>query len=245
MADLSKPRQFEGLAVPRHVGIIMDGNGRWAKARGIPRNLGHRAGSEALKGILEAAVEFGIEELTVYAFSTENWSRPQDEVRGIMQLLDYFIKRELERLHQEGVRIRHWGRHDGVDPTRLAMIREAEAQTRGNRRLTLNAAFNYGGRAEIVDAVRAIVRAGIPAAEIDEETISAHLYGADSPDPDLIIRTGGEYRLSNFLVWQASYAEIYSTDAYWPDFNREALLDAIRAFNPRERRYGGVSPVSP
>lgn len=243
MVEQSESRLFEGLEVPCHIGIIMDGNGRWAKERGLPRNMGHRAGSEALKGLLESAVEIGVRELTVYAFSTENWSRPRDEVSGIMMLLDYFFKRELNRLYRGGIRIRQWGRSDGIDQARLQMIRDAELKTKDNNRLTLNAAFNYGGRAEIVDAVRAIVREGIPADEIDEATINRHLYSAGSPDPDLIIRTGGENRLSNFLIWQASYAEIYSTRAYWPDFDREELLAAIRAYNQRERRYGGVSSV--
>jgi undecaprenyl diphosphate synthase len=240
MADQSEQRDWEGLRVPYHVGIIMDGNGRWATQRGLPRQMGHRAGSEALKEILEACVEFGIKELTVYAFSTENWQRPADEVNGLMLLVDYFIQRELNRLHREGVRIRHIGREDGIAPARLKQIREAEEVTRHNDRLILNAAFNYGGRAELVDAVREIVRCGIPCEEVTEELITEHLYTFPSPDPDMIIRTGGEYRLSNFLIWQASYAEIYSTNVYWPDFGREDLLRAIHAFNKRERRYGGL-----
>ncbi len=157
-----------------------------------------------------------------------------------MLLLDYFIQRELNRLHKQGVRIRHIGREEGVEERRLQTIRQAVAQTQHNQRLTLNVAFNYGGRAEIVDAVRAIVRAGTPADEITESLIACHLYTAPSPDPDLIIRTGGEYRLSNFLVWQASYAELYSTPVYWPEFGRAELLEAIRVFNARERRFGGV-----
>jgi undecaprenyl diphosphate synthase len=233
---------WEGLKVPCHVGIIMDGNGRWAQARGLPRNMGHRAGAEALKQVLEAAVEFGIKELTVYAFSTENWNRPPDEVNHLMLLLDYFIQRELDQLNRNGVQIRHIGRTTGVDDRRLKKIRQAEQQTRNNKRLVLNVAFNYGGRGEIVDAVRDIVAKGIPAEEITEETIADHLYTHRSPDPDLIIRTSGELRLSNFLIWQASYAELYATDAYWPDFGREELLKAIYAYNRRDRRYGGLTP---
>jgi undecaprenyl diphosphate synthase len=233
---------WEDLKVPCHVGIIMDGNGRWAKARGLPRNMGHRAGAEALKQVLEAAVEFGIKELTVYAFSTENWNRPPDEVNHLMLLLDYFIQRELNQLDRNGVQIRHIGRETGVDDRRLKKIRQAEKQTCNNNRLVLNVAFNYGGRGEIVDAVREIVAKGIPADDITEETITDHLYTHRSPDPDLIIRTSGELRLSNFLIWQASYAELYATDTFWPDFGREELLKAIYAYNRRDRRYGGLAP---
>ncbi len=240
MAEQSQRHEWEGLTIPHHVGIIMDGNGRWANQRGLPRNMGHRAGAEALKEVLEACVEFGIKEITVYAFSTENWQRPKEEVNSLMLLVDYFIQRELNRLHKEGVRIRHLGRSEGIAQGRLRKIHEAEAKTRANQQLIFNAAFNYGGRAEIVDAVQQIVRAGIPCDEITEEVVARHLYTYPSPDPDLIIRTGGEYRLSNFLIWQASYAEIYSTPVYWPDFGRENLLEAVRAFNERERRYGGL-----
>lgn len=245
MAEQQRVPELAGMAVPHHIGIIMDGNGRWAKERGLPRNLGHRQGAEALKVVLEAAAEFGVRELTVYAFSTENWSRPPDEVKHLMMLLDYFIQRELDRLDRNGVQIRHIGREEGVDSARLQKIRQAVEQTRHNERLILNVAFNYGGRAELVDAVRAIVRAGTPAEQIDEQLISQHLYTHPSPDPDLIVRTGGEYRLSNFLIWQASYAEIYSTEVYWPDFGRDELLKAIRAFNERERRYGGLPAPHP
>ncbi|MDQ4075794.1 MAG: isoprenyl transferase [Chloroflexota bacterium] len=240
MAEQGELPELEGLSVPYHIGIIMDGNGRWAQQHGLPRNMGHREGAEALKEVLEACAEFGVQELTVYAFSTENWSRPPDEVRHLMMLLDYFIQRELNRLDRQGVQIRHIGREEGVDEHRLHKIHQAVEQTQHNKRLILNVAFNYGGRAEIVDAVREIVRKGIPPEAITEETVSRHLYTYRSPDPDLIIRTGGEYRLSNFLIWQASYAEIYSTEVYWPDFGREDLLQAIRAFNQRERRYGAL-----
>ncbi len=230
---------WEGLKVPYHVGIIMDGNGRWAQSRGLPRHLGHRAGAEALKEVIESSVEFGIQELTIYAFSTENWNRPPDEVKHLMMLLDYFIQRELDQLDRNGVQIRHIGRETGVDDRRLQKIHKAVQKTRNNTRLVLNVAFNYGGRAEIVDAVRDIVRKGIPVEQINEEVIASHLYTSASPDPDLIIRTSGELRLSNFLVWQATYAELYATDVYWPDFGREELLKAIYAFNRRERRFGG------
>lgn len=232
---------LDGVKVPYHIGIIMDGNGRWAKERGLPRAMGHREGAEALKEVLEAAADFGVKELTIYAFSTENWSRPPQEVKQLMMLLDYFLERELRRFNEQGVQLRHIGRSEGVDPRRLARIEEAVALTAGNDRLILNVAFNYGGRAEIVDAVREIVKEGIPADGIDEETISKRLYTFRSPDPELIVRTSGEFRLSNFLIWQASYAEVYITEAYWPDFGREGLLKAILAYNERERRYGGVT----
>ena len=239
MAERNEQSDLAGLTIPVHVAIIMDGNGRWAKERNLPHYLGHRAGAEAIRGVVEACVEFGIKELTLYAFSTENWSRPPDEVRHLMSLVDYLIKRELDRLHREGVQIRHIGREDGVDHKRMKKIKSAVEKTRHNQRLVLNIAFNYGGRAELVDAMQAIIREGISADAITEEVINDHLYTSRSPDPDLIIRTGGEYRLSNFLIWQAAYAEIYSVDIFWPDFGREALLKAIEIYNKRERRYGG------
>lgn len=239
MAKQSEQFDLVGLNIPRHVAIIMDGNGRWARKRSLPHNLGHRAGAEAIRGVVEAAVEFGVQELTLYAFSTENWSRPPDEVRHLMRLVDYLIQRELDHLHREGVQIRHVGRKEGVDPGRMAKIQAAAQKTQFNTRLVLNMAFNYGGRADIMDAVKRIIQAGIPAEEVTEALISRHLYTARSPDPDMIIRTAGEYRLSNFLIWQAAYSEIYTTDIYWPDFGREDLLKAIHVFNKRERRYGG------
>ncbi|MCB0076701.1 MAG: isoprenyl transferase [Anaerolineales bacterium] len=235
---------LDGMKVPYHIGIIMDGNGRWAKERGLPRAMGHREGAEALKQVMEAAADFGVKELTIYAFSTENWSRPPQEVKHLMMLLDYFLERELRRFDEQGVQLRHIGRREGVEPKRLARIQEAVALTANNDRLILNVAFNYGGRAEIVDAIRAICKAGLSPDEIDEETISEHLYTYRSPDPELIVRTSGEFRLSNFLIWQASYAEVYITDVYWPDFGREGLLKAILAYNERERRYGGVTVES-
>ncbi len=239
MAQRHEQFDLTGLNIPIHVGIIMDGNGRWAKTRKLPHYMGHRAGAEAIRGVVEACVEFGIKELTLYAFSTENWSRPPDEVKHLMSLVDYLIKRELNHLHREGVQIRRIGRDSGVDPKRLEKIRQSVEQTKNNQRLILNIAFNYGGRAELVDAVQAIVNKGVPADEITEQVINDHLYTYRSPDPDLIIRTGGEYRLSNFLVWQAAYAEIYSADVFWPDFGKEDLLQAINVYNRRERRYGG------
>lgn len=230
--------------IPQHVGIIMDGNGRWAQARGLPRSEGHRAGAENLRHIIEAAADFGIRILTLYAFSTENWSRPETEVRALLTLARRMIDRELETLHSHGVRLRHIGRREGLPPSLVRRIERAEALTHANDTLILNIAFNYGGRADIVDAVRAIVRKGIPPDEIDEAMISAHLSTAGLPDPDLIIRTAGEMRLSNFLIWQAAYAEYYSTPTLWPDFDREALYQALLAYQQRQRRFGGLPSTS-
>ncbi|MBM3189594.1 MAG: di-trans,poly-cis-decaprenylcistransferase [Chloroflexi bacterium] len=227
--------------VPRHVAIIMDGNGRWARARGLPRAAGHRAGVENLRRILRAAVEFGIEYLTLYAFSTENWSRPPTEVRALMGLLERALRTELQELHESGVRIRHIGATDGLAAGLVKGIRDAEALTAGNTRLNLNVCLNYGGRREIVEAVRRIVAAGVAPEQIDEQAITRHLWMADSPDPDLIIRTAGEMRLSNFLLWEAAYAEFYSTPTLWPDFDRAELLRALEAFQRRQRRYGGLT----
>ncbi|MBI2323296.1 MAG: di-trans,poly-cis-decaprenylcistransferase [Chloroflexi bacterium] len=229
----------EGICpVPRHVAIIMDGNGRWAEARGLPRLAGHRAGTENIRRVLKAAVEFGVETLTIYAFSTENWGRPAEEVQGLLQLLEIVIRREAKHLHANGVRVRHIGRLDGV-PERLAKaIRRVLELTAANDRITLNVAFNYGGRSEIVEAARSMVRAGLRPEEIDEETVARFLYTAGQADPDLIVRTGGEMRLSNFLLWQAAYAEYYATPTYWPDFDREELRRAVVAFSQRRRRFG-------
>lgn len=226
---------------PRHVGIIMDGNGRWAQARGLPRNEGHRAGMENLRRVLRASVEFGIKILTIYAFSTENWARPRAEVRALMLLLNLAFAQEAEELYRNGVRIRQLGRTEGLNKSLLNNIRKAEELTRDNDRLLLNVAFNYGGRAEIVDAVRQIVRQGIPAEAIDEETIQRHLWTGDTPDPDLIIRTGGDMRLSNFLIWQTAYAEFYVTPAFWPAFGKDELYKALLDYQNRQRRFGALS----
>lgn len=226
--------------VPEHVGIIMDGNGRWARQRGLPRLAGHRAGVENIRRVLRACVELGIKTLTIYAFSTENWRRPEDEVSGLMSIFSGVIVRELEDLHREGVQLRHIGRLEGISDNLKAQVRRAVELTRNNDRLILNIAFNYGGRAEIVDCVRAIIRAGYAAEDVDEALISRHLYTAGSPDPDLIIRTSGELRTSNFLIWQAAYAEYYVTSVYWPDFDRAELEKALAAYGARERRFGDV-----
>ncbi len=227
--------------IPTHVGIIMDGNGRWAQKRGLPRLAGHRAGTENLRRILRAAVEFGVRILTIYAFSTENWGRPQDEVEGLLDIMERMIDRELPELHREGVQIRHIGRTERVPERLLTKIRQALELTRNNQRLILNVAFNYGGRAEIVDAVRGIVRDGIPPEQVDEALIARYLYTADLPDPDLIIRTSGEMRVSNFLIWQGAYAEYYVTPVYWPDFDKDEFYKALAEYARRERRFGLVA----
>jgi len=224
--------------IPVHVGIIMDGNGRWARQRGLPRLAGHRAGVENLRRVLRAAVEFGIQVLTLYAFSTENWGRPEEEVRGLLNLMERAIDRELPELHREGVQIRHIGRLDRVPEPLKQKILHALDLTKDNQRLILNVAFNYGGRAEIVDAVRRIIEDGVPPEQVDEALIGRYLYTAGLPDPDLIIRTSGEMRVSNFLIWQGAYAEYYVTPTFWPDFDKDELYKALVAFSKRERRFG-------
>lgn len=224
--------------VPTHVAIIMDGNGRWAKQRGLPRSEGHRQGTENLRRTIRGAVEFGIEVMTIYAFSTENWSRPRREVMLLMRILEMVIDRELKELNDEGVQIRHIGELDGIEPRLAQKVIDACEFTKHNQRLILNVAFNYGGRDEIVHAVQEIVRDGIPADDITEETISNYIYTSDLPDPDLIIRTSGEFRLSNFLIWQGAYSEIYTTPTYWPDFNKVEFHKALVEYGNRRRRFG-------
>ena len=222
----------------------MDGNGRWAKARGLPRAMGHREGVEALRRAVEASRELGLTHLTVFSFSTENWSRPQSEIDALFDLLRLFVKRDLARLHRDGVRIRIIGAREGLSDDILALIDEAVELTKDNTRLNLNIAFNYGGRGEIVAAAREIARrveAGkLKADDIDEAMIARMMWTAGSPDPDLVIRTSGELRLSNFLLWSGAYAELMFMDLWWPDFNRESLEKAIDAFRRRDRRFGGL-----
>ncbi|MCU0474913.1 MAG: isoprenyl transferase [Anaerolineae bacterium] len=224
--------------IPRHVAIIMDGNGRWAASRGLPRSEGHRRGTENLRTTIRAAVEFGVQILTVYAFSTENWGRPRREVKLLLRILEMVIDRELRELHENGVQIRHIGELNGIPENLQRKVVQACDYTKRNTRLILNVAFNYGGRDEIVHAVRRIVESGIPADQINEDTIAANLYTAGLPDPDLIIRTSGELRVSNFLIWQGSYSEYYATDVFWPDFNRAEFLKALHDYNGRRRRFG-------
>jgi undecaprenyl diphosphate synthase len=242
---VAKPNDIPSK-VPQHVAIIMDGNGRWARARGLPRLAGHRAGVDNLRRVLEACAEFGVRTLTIYAFSTENWGRPPDEVRGLMNILEDVIDRELRELHANGVQLRHIGRLEGLAPALQEKVRQAIELTRENTRLVLNIAWNYGGRDEIVNAIRRMLAEGVDPDEVDEERVHRYLYTADSPDPDLIIRTSGELRSSNFLIWQGAYAEWYVTPTYWPDFGRDELLEALWEFARRERRFGRVEqPVSP
>jgi undecaprenyl diphosphate synthase len=225
---------------PRHIAIIMDGNGRWAKKRGLPRLAGHRAGVENIRRILTECVEQGVRYLTIYAFSTENWSRPSAEVEGLMRIFSEFLDRETHSLHQQGVQIRHLGSMNGVSPALRRKTEAALELTRDNQRITLCVAFNYGGRADIVQAVHAILAEGVAPEAITEECVSEHLSTRGLPDPDLIIRTSGEWRLSNFLIWQAAYSEYWVTPAYWPDFSPELLRQAIDEYGQRERRFGGL-----
>jgi undecaprenyl diphosphate synthase len=232
------------LQAPRHVAIIMDGNGRWARQRGMPRASGHRRGVETLRRIARAARELGIAYLTLYSFSTENWSRPQSEIRELFGLLKLFVRRDLAELHRENVRVRVIGRRDDLPSDILALLQEAERLTWDNDGQTLVIAFNYGGRAELAEAARRLamqaVSGAIAAQSIDEETMAAALDTAGMPDPDLLIRTSGEKRLSNFLLWQIAYSEIVFVDKLWPDFTREDLVAAIGEYAGRVRRYGGL-----
>lgn len=226
--------------VPTHIAIIMDGNGRWALSRGLPRLAGHRAGTENLRRVIEACVEFGVKYLTIYAFSTENWGRPLEEVQGLMRILEDVIDRELQELHKQGVQLRHIGRLDRLRPSLREKVLNAIEYTKNNTRLVLNVAFNYGGRDEIVCAIQRMIADGVKAEEVTDAMVSQYLFTAGEPDPDLIIRTSGELRGSNFLIWQGAYSEWYFTPTYWPDFGKEELGRALEEFSQRERRYGRV-----
>ena len=219
----------------------MDGNGRWAIARGLPRLAGHRAGVENLRGIITACVEFGIPYLTIYAFSTENWGRPREEVDGLLFILNEVLDKELDELNRQGVQLRHIGRLEGLSSLTQKKVREAMALTRNNQQLVLNVAFNYGGRDEIVYAIQQMLADGVRPEQVDTDLVSRYLFTAGQPDPDLIVRTAGELRISNFLLWQAAYAEYYAADVYWPDFNKEELRRALEQFARRERRLGLTS----
>lgn len=222
----------------------MDGNGRWARARMLPRQAGHRAGTENLRRIIEACVELGIRILTVYAFSTENWGRPESEIKGLLNILEDVIDRELDDLYKQGVQLRHIGMLDALSPKLQEKVLGAIELTRNNKRLILNVAWNYGGRQEIIEVIHRIVRAGIPAEEIDENTVERFLFTAGLPHPDMIIRTSGEMRVSNFMIWQGAYAEYYVTPTLWPNFDRAELEKAIEFFGQRERRFGLVPKSS-
>jgi undecaprenyl diphosphate synthase len=231
--------------LPRHVAIVMDGNGRWATRRGLKRTEGHAAGEQALFDTVEGALDIGLEWMTVYAFSTENWRRPLDEVRYLMNFNEGLLLRRRDELHERGVRVRFIGRRGGRVPGRLRrQISEAEELTRRNTRMTLTIAFNYGGRAELVDAARAIGRevadGRLDPEKVTDRTVARHLYAPDMPDPDLLVRTSGEFRISNYLLWELAYAELVFTDVLWPDFRREHLFEAIAEYQRRERRFGAV-----
>ncbi len=229
------------VKIPRHVAIITDGNGRWALSRGLPRMAGHKAGTENLRRIIRATVEFGIKYLTIYAFSTENWGRPPEEVQGLLGILEDVIDRELTELHKEGVQLRHIGRLEQLSPKLQKKVIRAIELTKNNDRLILNIAFNYGGRDEIVHAIQHMIKDGVEPDEVTDKFVSQYLYTAGVPDPDLVIRTSGELRVSNFLIWQAAYSEWYFTPTYWPDFDKEEYRRALEAFAQRDRRSGGVS----
>jgi undecaprenyl diphosphate synthase len=227
--------------IPQHVAIIMDGNGRWALQRGLPRLAGHRAGTENLRRVIRSTVEFGVKYLTIYAFSTENWGRPPEEVKGLMYILEDVIDRELNELHKEGVQLRHIGRLERLAPSLQEKVLDAIEVTKNNDRLILNIAFNYGGRDEIVQAIQRMMKDGVLPENVTDELVSRYMYTVGVPDPDLIIRTSGELRVSNFLIWQAAYSEWYITPTFWPDFDKDEYRRALEAFSHRDRRYGKVA----
>lgn len=237
-ADIS-PVELE--KIPAHVAIIMDGNGRWAAARGLPRLAGHRAGTENLRRVIRACVEFNVRYLTIYAFSTENWGRPPEEVEGLMNILEDVIDKELEELNQEGVQLHHIGRLDRLNPRLQEKVLRSIEVTRNNHRLVLSIAWNYGGRDEIICAFKRMMKDGVEPDAIDEELVNSYLFTTGIPDPDLVIRTSGEMRTSNFLIWQAAYAEWYVTPTLWPDFNREEFYKALVSYSARDRRFGRLS----
>jgi undecaprenyl diphosphate synthase len=236
-----KNSNTEFTRIPEHIAIIMDGNGRWATARGLPRLAGHKAGTENLRQIIRAAVEFEVKYLTIYAFSTENWRRPQDEVSGLMMIIEDVIERELAELHKQGVQLRHIGRLEGLRPQLIQKVKDAIRLTKNNHRLVLCIAFNYGGRDEITCAIRRLLADKVDPSTISEELVGHYLFTSGIPDPDLVIRTSGEMRISNFLIWQAAYSELYVTPTYWPDFDKDELRKAIIEYGCRERRYGKVT----
>ncbi len=247
--DWALAQSIDPARLPTHIAIIMDGNGRWAKRRSLPRVAGHKAGIEAVRSAVETAGCMGIQSVTLYAFSTENWKRPRREVETLWQLLHLYMRKEMPTLMKNGIRMRALGRLDGLPEQVRADLRATEEQTAANTGLQVNLAINYSGRAEIVDAVNSLLakarRDGrLGSLEVDEEAISSHLYTAGLPDPDLLIRTSGEMRISNFLLWQIAYSELYVTGTLWPDFRRRDLLEAVIAYQKRDRRFGGLNPGS-
>src|SRR5712692_5883357 len=238
--DLARHVNFDQL--PAHVAIIMDGNGRWAAQRHLPRVEGHRAGIDSVRDVVETSARLGIDVLTLYAFSVENWKRPRTEINTLMMLLKRYLRLELGTLLKNNIRFRVIGRQDELSPDVRQELDLAIQQTAANTGMLFNIALNYGGRAEIVDAARRAISAGVPAERLDERAFSEFLYTAGQPDPDLLIRTSGEMRVSNFLLWQIAYSEIWVTETLWPDFRRRDLLEAIVAYQKRDRRYGGIKP---
>jgi len=228
--------------VPVHVAIIMDGNGRWAQKRGLPRLDGHRVGVDSIQKILKTLSQKGVQYVTLYAFSTENWNRPEEEVTGILEILQYALRVQTEALHENNVRIVHIGKQDRLSPQLREEVARAEQLTRGNSGITLNVAFDYGGRDEILAAVKKIIRDGIPEDQVDEALFQSYLFTGHSPDPDLIIRTGGEMRISNFLLWQSAYSEYYHTPTLWPDLESDEIERVLEDYSTRQRRFGRVEP---
>ncbi|HEY3382336.1 MAG TPA: isoprenyl transferase [Vicinamibacterales bacterium] len=235
-------RQVDFARMPAHIAIIMDGNGRWAAKRHQPRVEGHRAGIDAVRDVVETSARLGVPVLTLYAFSVENWKRPRSEVSTLMTLLKHYVRLELNTLLQNNIRFMVIGRPEALDADVRQELSDAAKRTAGNAGMQFNIALNYGGRAEIVDAVRRVIESGVQAAELDEARFGQFLYTAGQPDPDLLIRTSGEMRVSNFLLWQIAYSEIWVTDTFWPDFRCRHLLEAIVAYQKRDRRYGGIQP---
>jgi len=231
------------ILLPNHVAIVPDGNGRWAEQRGLPRLSGHQAGAEKMWHMVEYFNEYPIKYLTLYGFSTENWSRPEDEVIGLFHILEEFIDKKTPEIHKRGIRLRHLGRLSKLPQWLQQTMNKAVELTKNNTRMTLSLAFNYGGRAEILDAVRHLVAEGVSAQNIDEESFSSYLYTADLPDVDLLVRTGDELRLSNFLIWQTAYSEYYFTKVLWPDFDKKDIEKALLSYSQRQRRFGGLRKV--
>ena len=226
--------------LPNHIAFIMDGNGRWAKKRNLPRKAGHRAGTQNILSLLKTLGKYGIKYATLYSFSTENWNRPEEEIQGILDILGKSIKKELPKLHKNGVKVRHIGHLENLPPQTREAISNAIELTKNNTTMTLNLAFDYGGRAEIVDAAKKIITENIPIENIDEKLFGSYLYTNSLPEVDMVIRTGGDLRISNFLLWQSAYAEFYFTDVLWPDFDEKEIEKALISFSQRERRFGGV-----
>jgi len=241
-AEEALARQIEMDRLPRHVAIIMDGNGRWAGQRHLPRVEGHRAGIDSVRDVVETSARLGLDVLTLYAFSVENWKRPATEVSTLMMLLKRYLRLELSTLLRNNIRFKVIGRTDALAPDVLEELHAAERKTSTNTGMLFNIALNYGGRSEIIDAARQAMASGLPPEDLDEDRFASYLYTADQPDPDLLIRTSGEMRVSNFLLWQIAYAEIWVTDTLWPDFRCRHLLEGVLAYQKRDRRFGGITP---